>query len=119
MDFAVSKLKINKINKESVKYFSSLVSGPIDLYRYILGPLDPQVCFIHIALKNAAKSQVLLYACGIIIFQHLSMTILKNPTGIIDRFWSILITVWISLITVMFHFVFFYLSGHPGEKFTI
>jgi len=99
MDFAVSKLKINKINKESVKYFSSLVSGPIDLYRYILGPLDPQVCFIHIALKNAAKSQVLLYACGIIIFQHLSMTILKNPTGIIDRFWRMLITVWISLIT--------------------
>jgi hypothetical protein len=98
--------------RKSTSYFILKVPifslGTTDIYRYLVSPLYKNLCFFQVLLKNTVKAQVMLYACAIMGFQYVSLTWLKNPAGINDEFFSLIVNVWIIGFSLIFNFVLFY-----------
>jgi hypothetical protein len=83
----------------------------IELFRYLHGPLHPQLCFGQVVLKNVMRSQILLLLDANIIARYICIFHLKNPMGIQDNFWRILIGMWVLLCSIVLNMTIFLLPG--------
>ena len=74
---------------------------PIEMSRYIFGPLPAWMCNFHFTLKNVIGIQFLLFYDSISLLRYLFIFWLKNPTGFCDDFWTKFVNVWI----IVFSFI--------------
>ena len=92
---------------------------PIEISRYIFGPLPETLCMFHLMLKNLINFQTVLFCDGVSAARYLFIFYLKNPSEFQDEFWHIFINIWIVFFGLLSQFVFVYLPGHQPLNFYI
>jgi hypothetical protein len=90
---------------------------PIDIIRYIFGPLPEGVCLFQLLLKNVINVQTVLFCDAVSMARYLFIFYIKNPYKFQDEFWHTLINIWVVSFAIMTQFVFVYLPGHQPLNF--
>jgi len=92
---------------------------PMEIARYIFGPLPETLCMFHLMLKNIITFQTVLFCDGVSAARYLFIFYLKNPSEFQDEFWHIFINIWIVFFGLLSQFVFVYLPGRQPLNFYI
>jgi len=82
-----------------------------DIVRYTVGPFPWQVCYIQIYIKNILKTQCLLFYDSMALTRYIFIFWLKNPIAVDDGFWSLFVSCWIILSSMIINFVHGFLPG--------
>jgi len=83
----------------------------LEWFRYISGPMPKFPCWLHVIVKEAIVSKLLLLQTGLIISRYAFIFWLKNPAAFNDEFWCLFINRWVNLFSVLSQFVFIYWPG--------
>ena len=74
----------------------------LDIFRYLLGPRTPSLCFLQNWLKFSLTSVFLLLYDAIILTKYILVFWLKNPGAVNDDFWCRFINVWVCLASFLY-----------------
>ncbi len=90
---------------------------PIDITRYVFGPLPKWVCLFQLMLKNVINMQTVLFCDAVSVARYLFIFYIKNPRALQDEFWHTLINIWVVSCGILSQFVFVYLPGQQPLNF--
>jgi len=90
---------------------------PLEIARYIYGPLPEMVCLIHLIHKNEFPIQLTLFSSGVALSRYLFVFYLKNPSEFQDEFWHTFINIWIICFGFLSQFTYVYLPGHQPVNY--
>ena len=68
-----------------------------DIIMYFYRPFSKHFCFIHLVLRNALMSQILMFFNAIIMVRYIFIFWLRNPLNFNDDFWCFFINLWVIL----------------------
>ena len=74
----------------------------LDIFRYLLGPRPPSLCFLQNFFKFTATSVFLLLYDAIIITKYMLIFWLKNPGAVNDEFWCRFISLWVCFASTLY-----------------
>ena len=89
-----------------------VIVWPIDITRYVFGPLPEGVCLFQLMLKNVINMQTVLFCDAVSVARYLFIFYIKNPSAFQDEFWHTFINIWVVSCGLLSQFVFVYLPGH-------
>ena len=92
-----------------LEYF--IIALPLDVARYVHGPLPETLCSFHVMLKNIMNFQTTSFCDAVTTARFLFIFYLKNPSEFQDEFWHIFVNIWIVLFGTLLQFVYVYLPG--------
>ena len=92
---------------------------PVDIVRYIFGPLPNVFCLVHILSKNLINFQTALFCDAVTLARYVFIFHLKNPARFQDDFWHLFLNIWIVGFGLVSQFVFVYLPGQQPINFYI
>jgi hypothetical protein len=109
----VKRVVINNIIGSTVWtiiiYFMTV--QPLEIFRYLFGPLPESFCFFFNVLKDTLTLQMnLLFDC-VIVIRYLFIFKLKNPGAFYDGFWTAFVLAWISGFCLITQWLVHYLPG--------
>jgi hypothetical protein len=84
-----------------------LVVCSLDIIRYVIGPLPRQMCFITVIVKNAIKTQIVLFYDAILVTRYVFIFWIKNPGGVDDDFWCRFLSIWIVGFSTLLNYVIY------------
>ena len=96
-----------------------LIVQPIEMMRYVFGPLPQWICTIHFVLKNIIGIQLLLFFSAISVFRYLFIFCLKNPSCFDNDFWTVYLNVWVTSFSVISQILHSLLPGRQPMNFYI
>ena len=86
---------------------------PIDIARYIYGPLPELVCLFQLLHKNALNIFAMIFCDFVSMTRYIYLFHLKNPGEFKDEFWHIFINIWTVCFGLASQFAFLY---SPGQQ---
>ena len=92
---------------------------PLEMVRYVFGPLPGTVCFFHLIHKNVISVETALFSNGVTLSRYLYVFYLKNPSEFQDEFWHTFINLWVGCFGFLSQFTFMYLPGHQPISYYI
>ena len=84
---------------------------PLDIARYIFGPLPLPVCLFQLIHKNVVNIKTLLFCDAVTTSRYLFVFYLKNPSQFKDDFWHKCINIWVVAFCFISQFAVAYLPG--------
>ena len=90
---------------------------PLDIMRYLYGPLSIKVCYFHVIIKNVLNVQTVLFIDGVIFARYLFVFYLKNPFDFKDDFWHMFINIWVMAVSFVSQFIFVLMPGKQPMNF--
>ena len=90
---------------------------PVEVVRYVMGPLPEVICSIQLIHKNMITIQAVLFSAGMSFARYLFVFYLKNPSEFMDEFWHIFLNVWVICFAFISQFIFVCLPGSQPLNF--
>jgi len=94
-----------------------VVVTPIDILRYLYGPLPVQFCYFLVIVKNVLNVQTALFADGVSLIRYMYVFYLKNPFDFKDDFWHFFLNFWVVGFSIVSQFTFVFLPGKQPMNF--
>ena len=85
---------------------------PLEIFRYLYGPLPAFFCFWFHVFRNAVTLQLAMLLDLIIIIRYLFVFWLKNPGNFYDNFWTVFIHIWTFGFCLITQWMVLYLPGN-------
>lgn len=101
----------------SIFWFS--IIQPIEMTRYVFGPLPQWLCLFHFVIKNIVGIQLLLFFSAISVLRYLFIFHLKNPSCFENDFWTSYLNIWVITFSVLSQVVHSLLPGRQPMNFYI
>ena len=81
-----------------------MLAQPIDIIRYLYGPLPKHLCLLARIIKSAIFFQTFLYFDLIVVTRYAYIFWLKNPVGFDDNFLFLFLNLWVMMISYLSKF---------------
>jgi hypothetical protein len=74
---------------------------PSEVFRFVFGPLNRNVCLALRIAKLANYLQIFIYSDLIAISRYVYIFLLKNPASFNDDFWACFLNIWLTVMCLL------------------